>query len=485
LPDPLGTRKGLCPHEACNMLPLPKTVALIVVLTAVTSLLGCSTILKNIARTASGVRLTELCAEDVYKSKADQALRDCNKALAINPKYGPAYFYRALAYQLKGNIAQEELDLDRAIEHFPSFAEPYAERCTLEMTGNVVEQLAARNDCDKAVGLSPRDSYVIRKRFQLRMHVADYEGALADARTILSLQPGSAFGMIDMCAVYIMMRRVSDARLSCHQAETADSDREYGYRVAAVLEAQMSDWASARADADRGVALSPNNAWSYNQRCWVLISMNDLEGAKRDCAKALALSNNEPEIRDTRAGILMLLRNYNGVIADESAMATHWPRSPYGFGGRCAAELKMNQPQKALRDCERALALDPNGGDWYVLRGNVYQAQGKTGQARADYEHAFSIDPTSIEALREQAKLELRAGNVHLASTLAATYVAKNEYDPLGHEVYGTALAALGKRSEAIKQFGAALSGYRRRGDNVGINEVQVAMAPLNRSSQQ
>jgi Flp pilus assembly protein TadD len=56
----------------------------------------------------------------------------------------------------------------------------------------------------------------------------------------------------------------------------------------------LGDYASARADADRAVALAPDSAPELGTRCFALAGVGELERARADCARSIELSPDNP-----------------------------------------------------------------------------------------------------------------------------------------------------------------------------------------------
>ncbi len=67
--------------------------------------------------------------------------------------------------------------------------------------------------------------------------------------------------------------------------------------------------------------------------------------------------------------------------------------------------LAEGQPEGALEEFGRALALDPTNAQYINNRGVALQALGQTEAARADFERALGIDPSLNEARENLAKL--------------------------------------------------------------------------------
>ena len=48
------------------------------------------------------------------KNRSDEALKDFNRAIELNPQMGEIYFARAMCYSAKGNSAQAAQDAAKA-----------------------------------------------------------------------------------------------------------------------------------------------------------------------------------------------------------------------------------------------------------------------------------------------------------------------------------------------------------------------------------
>jgi Flp pilus assembly protein TadD len=70
--------------------------------------------------------------------------------------------------------------------------------------------------------------------------------------------------------------------------------------------------------------------------------------------------------------------------------------------------LTEGQPDAALEEFGRALALDPRNPQYINNRGVALQALGQTEAARADFVLAIQLDPKLTEARENLAKLPPR-----------------------------------------------------------------------------
>jgi Flp pilus assembly protein TadD len=93
------------------------------------------------------------------------------------------------------------------------------------------------------------------------------------------------------------------------------------------------------------------------------------------------------------------------VLAQARNLAPYDPAVAAETGKTLLAE---GQPDAALQEFGRALALDPSDARNLNNRGVALEAIGQTEAARADFERALQIDPSLAEAKANLQKLPPR-----------------------------------------------------------------------------
>jgi tetratricopeptide (TPR) repeat protein len=135
-----------------------------------------------------------------------------------------------------------------------------------------------------------------------------------------------------------------------------------------------------------------------------------------------------------------------------------------------------------LKNCTKAIELDPKLGDAYVMRANVEDMFGMTQEAIKDYETAISINPTDLDAYNQLIIALGVQGNYEEALITANRYLthAPNDYEMLSNRV--KIYLGLNKMNEALNDlktlqtiepknsFGFYLSGYLN--DSIGKSEI-------------
>jgi tetratricopeptide (TPR) repeat protein len=91
------------------------------------------------------------------------------------------------------------------------------------------------------------------------------------------------------------------------------------------------------------------------------------------------------------------------------------------------SNLNLNKPEKALKDFNRAIDIDPTRADAYVGRANTLSTLGRYAEALPDYNRALEIDPKLANAYANRGSAHSQTGQYKKA---IADYEKALELDP-------------------------------------------------------
>lgn len=131
-------------------------------------------------------------------ARLDEAWRDFETALAMNPGWPDAWLGRATVHLRSGRLREARADLDRALELDTNYAAAYGKRCVV--LARLLGPAQALPDCERTV----------------------------------KLDPGNAEAWINAGAVYKALRRTAEAKVSFERAlgiAPADGSAHYNYGV--------------------------------------------------------------------------------------------------------------------------------------------------------------------------------------------------------------------------------------------------------------
>jgi regulator of sirC expression with transglutaminase-like and TPR domain len=149
--------------------------------------------------------------------RTDEALRDLETALKLNPRSANTYTNRGIALSRKGERERALIDFDRAIELDSTFAAAHSERCLVLI--RMDEPARALQSCDEALRLAPDLPSALLNRSILYLRAQRLQDALADVDRVLRFEPGSALALYNRGRIYRSLDRHAeserDLRASC------------------------------------------------------------------------------------------------------------------------------------------------------------------------------------------------------------------------------------------------------------------------------
>ena len=91
------------------------------------------------------------------------------------------------------------------------------------------------------------------------------------------------------------------------------------------------------------------------------------------------------------------------------------------------SNLNLNKPEKAFKDFNRAIEIDPERADGYVGRANTLNTLGRYEESLPDYNRAIEIDPKLANAYANRGSVYSHMGQYEKA---IADYEKALELDP-------------------------------------------------------
>jgi tetratricopeptide (TPR) repeat protein len=300
-----------------------------------------------------------------------EAAKDVDKSISINPKSDIAYIFR-------GVFKLELGEWPAAIKEFDVGIEIGADLSAVEM-------LNPRGFSRKILGL-PRTTTLAMSyglRGLAKTKIKDTKGAIGDLTKSAEL-----FRQAENMEDY------RDAMILVDKLKKTDG-----------LEGGLESSAENKTivDYDRAIALAPKNPVLYDERGYLKQQNNDLKGALNDYNQAIALNpkfvsayNNRGNLKNER------LNNPKGALADYNraislGLAKPQDASRIYRNRGSLKDGKLNDIKGALADYDKAIALDSKYADAYNNRGNLKNERLNNPKgALADYNRAISLDPKFV-----------------------------------------------------------------------------------------
>ncbi|ADG89247.1 hypothetical protein TBS_36120 [Thermobispora bispora] len=264
-------------------------------------------------------------ALDLVQSAIDLAERD------LPPEAHPVhkmvlYANRAQLLARMGRKEEALRDFDRAIAFDPAYPDNYVDRGNLLFElGRTEEALA---DYETAMRVSPPTPELYYNRAELRLAQGDLDGAKADLDYVLELDPGFLDAYVNRASILESQGEAEAARRDVAAGLVIDPGNAHLHALLGALEAAAGRTEEARKAFDFAVSAAPGLASAWAGRAMLRYETGDAEGAVEDLTRAIELGED--------AALL-----YN----------------------RATALLALGRTEEAVRDLQRAHALDPDDPD--------------------------------------------------------------------------------------------------------------------------
>ncbi|QQL48792.1 tetratricopeptide repeat protein [Mucilaginibacter ginkgonis] len=161
------------------------------------------------------------------------------------------------------------------------------------------------------------------------------------------------------------------------------------------LKKRNNDYDGAQALLERAVAINPNNEWY-----WVALSTgyeksNNIARLEAIFSQLIKLNPNNPDYYFDRANALFIGKKYDQSIAVLDSLEKVTGPSDDLLLKRQKVYLAQGNVNKATADIKKAIAENPNQAKYYIMLGEVYNANNFVDDALKAFQKAETLDPSN------------------------------------------------------------------------------------------
>ncbi|MBD2576775.1 ATP-binding protein [Oscillatoria sp. FACHB-1406] len=323
----------------------------------------------------------------------EDALKDLDKAIELDPKYDWAIARRGNTYRLMKRYEDALADFNRAIELDPEYKWAIAQRGeTYRLMERYEDALA---DYNRAIELDPElDWALLSLRGVTYQAIKRYDDALADFNHAIELAPEYNWAILQLRGVtYYLIKRYEDALADCNCAIELDPEFKEAIASRGETYKAMERYEDALADYNRAIELDPEYKWAIAQRGQTYRLMKRYEDALADFNCAIELDPEFKEAIKFRGEIYRLMKRYEEALAEFNRAIELDPAYDWAIASRGETYQAMERYEDALTDYNSAIELDP-AYDWAIAqRGETYRLMKRYEEALADFNRAIELDP--------------------------------------------------------------------------------------------
>lgn len=460
------------------------------------------------------------------RGKRDEALRELNRAVEINPQRVESHLSLARFYATIGDAARAEDIYKRALGMNAGSALPHLEYGRFLVAQNRVPEAEA--EFRRAVETAPQDreaNEILASYYLVNKQLDQAEAAF---RRIAELQPDRPEGQAKLADFYSAIERNDEAVRVYESLVTKFPDfTRARYRLGEIA-LQRGDIAAATKQTDEILAKNARDTQALILRARLNLQKDKTRDAVKDLQEVLNIEPNSlpglyymadanlrlGQTEQAREFAAALSRNYPGYLpaqllqvqinleggdapaalrlAEElvTKLKTAAPDAQTtpqllaelrakAFTARGAARLQSGNAALARADMQAALEVAPNSPASYLNLARIAVAERRTDEAANLYERALAIDKTNFEALSGIVQIALAANRPDDAHRRVDAAIAANNRAPALYFLKGQIFGAQGNANEtesALRQAVTLDENYMN---------AYYALANLYRSTQQ
>lgn len=296
----------------------------------------------------------------------DGALSEYEKAIRLDPQFANGYQGRARVLWKKGNLKDALADATRAVELNPNEPSPYKSRGFIYHELDELDK--ALSDYDRALELAPTDSDALVLRARILLSKKDSTRAMVDTTRALELDPN----LVD------------------------------AYYVRGILRSDSNDHEGAVKDFTRTIDLDPTHAAAYERRGYERLEQEDLPHALADFSKAIEMGKGDDRTFYNRGLVRQKQEDYQGAREDYTEAIKLNPKDPDHYVARATVVLSEGNLSKEptllsqmFDDSNKAIELNARNAQSYTLRGIARTLKMELKEAVRDCDRAVELDPKS------------------------------------------------------------------------------------------
>jgi tetratricopeptide (TPR) repeat protein len=349
-----------------------------------------------------------------HRKRYDDAIKDFSRSIEIDPAPASPYEGRGQAWEQKKDIDKALADYDRAIERDANRGLAHLQRGTALYDRGEIDK--ALTDFHEVTRIWPNyaHGFAMRARCDLRQEDPDLERALAGFDAALTLEPWNASLYTERAKVYQRLgdgeRAFFDTAQAQHLAEHVSPSKR-----------SRSLGGSLRPNPKESLGVAPLPHLNAGN---VVLQLSDLlkdfqsktetgayEEAIALCNKALIL-----DLPPVAASYVTMMRGecfwiraeYDKAGKDYDEAIKLNPKNALAYVQRGISLTERGELEDALKDYAEAIRIDPREYSAYCYRGFTFFYEGEFHDALTNFDKALEINAARPEAYLCRAELHIQ-----------------------------------------------------------------------------
>ena len=321
-----------------------------------------------------------------------EALDYFNKELVDNPKNGYAFVWIAIIRNDMSEYGRALTAVDMGIKYLPKKEAKFsaiAYSCRSSIYANLSEVDKSINDISMAIKIDPGESRYYEDRANLYYQIGEYDLSDKDCQKLIDLDKGSVMGYMLMGRNANKEERYEDAIKQFDYVIKMHPDYSSGYSFRAESYINLKQYSEAIDDIITALYLDGDDK-AFSQMIYIA------EDAFTPLITKLKIQIAKNPAQSVWLYYVAAIyeRNYRYKEAiDFYKQCMEVDASPLVAYRISSCLNDLGYYDQALEYCNKAIALNPDGDNYILLRANINNDAGKTKEAIADMDIYISKQP--------------------------------------------------------------------------------------------
>ncbi|MCK5706856.1 MAG: tetratricopeptide repeat protein [Candidatus Aureabacteria bacterium] len=328
---------------------------------------------------------------------------------------------RGNAYKANGNFDAAILDLEKAIEINPKFAEAYNNRgIAYYNKGNTDEAISSFN---KSIEIDPRNVDAYSNRGIAYDGKGKPDEAISDFNKSIEIDPEFANAYYGRGVAYDNKGKSDEAISDYDKAIEIDPEFAKAYYSRGNIYRSKSDLDEAILDYNKAIEIDPKYAYAYYGRGKAYYAKGKSDEAISDYDKVIEIDSSDTDVYYDRGKAYYEKDKPAQAISDFSKAIEIDSGDAYAYFYRGKAYYDTGKLDQAILDYNKTIEIKPDYAKAYNDRGRIYFDKNKPAQAYSDYNKAIELKPEYADAYYNKACLCDMAGRTKEAIEAYKGYV--------------------------------------------------------------
>ena len=349
----------------------------------------------------------------------EKALEDFDKAIELEPTNDEHYYYRGNFFQETEEYEKALLDFNKAIKLDPDDMGNLNLRA-INYQNYLYDYEKALGDYLKIVELDKdqefaKENYLYNNIGLIyRFNIKDYQKALEYYTKEIEVHPKSAVGFRNRADLYYNDLNDKEKALEGYnKAIELEPNDGYNYSNRAEFFEKEEEYTKALLDYNKAIEIDPDDMdYLYKRAVLFYNNLDDYEKALRDYLRIVELDKDQEFAKENYLynGIGLIykyrIKDYQKALEYYTKEIEISPEYGEGYVNRATIYYTyLNDKESALKDCNKAIELEPNDEGHYYFRAIYFEETEEYKKALLDYNKAIEIEPNDMDNLNRRAML--------------------------------------------------------------------------------